>query len=306
MENASVAKTDAEWRRKHAPGLVVGVLALATAWFGLPIVARVPLGGLLLNLGLAWGAYAVVEIGIHRQPASHAQWVPALAPWLAAPMLLRMHLVAVQESLPAWVITTWTLEAMSIALGVAAALAYRHLLDDLASTRAALACSAGIALALCFVFLLLHVTMPEPVPRGALTVFALAVALVAAAVAAQHFLLRSNSRPAALRVLAGGAALAVTASQLLDGVVTYLAVVDPLGLLDRPMTEQVALSAWLLDTTGVGYPIVKWVLAVGIAFLLEREWRAVKEPAAKRTGIYLAILFVGLGPALYSTASLLG
>lgn len=304
MENASVATTDVEWRRQHAPGLVIGVLALATAWFGLPIVARVPLGGLLLNLGLAWGAYAVVEIGIHRQPAPHAQWVPALAPWLAAPMLLRMHLVAMQESLPAWVIMTWTLEAMSIALGVVAALAYRHLLDDLASTRAALTCSGGIALALCLVFLLLHVTMPEPVPRGALTVFALAVALVAAALSAQHFLLRSSGKPA-VRVLAGGAALAVTASQLLDGVVTYLAVVDPLGLLDRQMTEQVALSAWLLETTGVGYPIVKWVLALGIAFLLEREWRAVKEPAAKRTGIYLAILFVGLGPALYSTASLL-
>lgn len=304
MENASAATTDVEWRRKHASGLVVGVLALATAWFGLPIVARVPLGGLLLNLGLAWGTYAVVEIGIHRRPAPHSQWVPALAPWLAAPMLLRMHLIAMQESLPAWGIMTWTLEAMSVALGVAAALAYCHLLDDLASTRAALACSGGIALALCLVFLLLHVTMPEPVPRGALTVFALGVALVAAAVAAQHIMLRSSSRPA-VRVLAGGAALAVMASQLLDGAVTYLAVIDPLGLLDRQMTEQVALSAWLLETTGVGYPIVKWGLALGIAFLLEREWRAVKEPAAKRIGIYLAILFVGLGPALYSTASLL-
>lgn len=304
METAHTVASDVAWRRSRSPGLVAGVLALATAWFGIATVARFPFGVLAVNLGLAWGAYTVVELGIHRRPATHALWVPALAPWLAAPMLLRMHLLAMDEAVPLWVAGTWTLEALSVGLGVFTVLAYRHLLDDLASTRAALACSGGFALALCTVFILLHLTMPQPVQAGAITIFALTVAFVAIAVAAQHTFLRSNRRPA-WRAIAGGAALAVTASQLLDGVVTYLAVVDPLGLLDRTMTEQVPLSAWLLETTGIGYPIVKWALALVIAYLLEREWRTGDEPTAKRTGIYLALIFVGLGPALYSTASLL-
>ena len=296
---------DETWRRGRAPGLMAGVLALATAWFALSTVARIPLGGLLLNLALAWGAYTVVELGIHRRPAPHTWWVPALAPWLAAPMLLRMHLLAMDETLPAWVAVTWTLEAMSVALGTATVVAYRHLMDDLAPTKAALACSGAIGILLSGVFLLLHVTMPEPVRGGALAILALTLLVVAGTVAAQHLLLRSNPRPGR-RAVAGGAALAVTASQLLDGVVTYLAVIDPFHLLDEPMTEQVALSAWLLETTGIGYPIAKWALALTIAFLLERDWRSVHEPTIKRAGIYLALIFVGLGPALYSTASLLG
>lgn len=295
---------DVAWRRGRAPGLMAGVLALATAWFALPTLVGIPFGGLALNLALAWGAYTVVELGIHRRPAPHTWWVPALAPWLAAPMLLRMHLLAMGEDLPAWVAVTWTLEAMSIALGTATVVAYRHLMDDLAPTKAALACSGAIGFLLSAVFLLLHVTMPEPVRGGALAIFALTLLVVGGAVAAQHLLLRSNSRPG-WRAVAGGAALAVTASQLLDGVVTYLAVIDPFHLLAEPMTEQVALSAWLLETTGIGYPIAKWALAIAIAFILERDWRGSTEPTPRRTGIYLALIFLGLGPALYSAASLL-
>ena len=305
METAAATTAVRAWRRGRAPGLIAGVLALATAWFALPAVMQVPFGGLALNLALAWGAYTVVELGIHRRPAPHSWWVPALAPWLAAPMLLRMHLFAMHEALPGWVSTTWTLEAMGIALGTVTVVAYRHLMDDLASTRVAIACSGAIGILLSGVFLLLHVTMPEPMRGGALAIAALTLLVVAGALAAQHLLLRANGRPG-WRAIAGGAALAVTASQLLDGVVTYLAVVDPFHLLEEPMTEQVALSAWLLEATGIGYPIAKWALALAIAFLLEREWRVAREPTAKRAGIYLALIFVGLGPALYSTASLLG
>lgn len=297
-------ETDAAWRRRHAPGLVTGILAFATAWFALSVVVRLPLGVLALNLALAWGTYTVVELGIRRHPASHTAWVPALAPWLAAPMLLRMHLLATEETMPAWLVATWTLEALSVALGVIAVLVYRHLLDDLASAKASLVCSGAIALALSGVFLLLHLTMPRPVDSGALGIFAMTLVIVSVSVAAQHLLLRRNRRPR-WRAVAGGAALAVTASQLLDGFVTYLAVIDPFHLLDKPMTEQVALSAWLLDVTGIGYPIAKWMLALAIAYLLERGWTTTDEPTPKRTGIYLALIFVGLGPALYSTASLL-
>lgn len=297
-------ETGLAWRRQTAPGLLAGVLALATAWFGLPYLVGVPFSGLALNLALALGAYSVVGIGIHLRPASHAWWVPALAPWLAVAMLLRMHLVATGEPLPIWMATTWTLEAIALAAAVAVTLAYGHLLDEYATTRAALWTTGILGVSLSAVLILLHVTMPEPVQAGALAIFLLAVAGVGLALTAQRFAL-GRMRRQEIRVLAGGAALATTASQLLDGFVTYLAVVDPFGLLAEDMHEQVALSAWLLDHTGIGYPVAKWTLALCVGFLLERGWSKSAEPIRQRTGTYLALIFIGLGPALYSTASLL-
>lgn len=291
------------WRRQAAPGLLAGVIALATAWFGLPYLVGMPLAGLALNLALAWGAYTVIGIGVHVRPASHTWWVPAVAPWLAVAMLLRMHLAASGEGMPVWMATTWTLEAMGVMAAVAVTIAYGHLLDQYATTRAALWTTGILGFSLSGVLVLLHVTMPQPVKTGALTIFLLSVVAVAGAVTAQYFLLRKASMR--LRVLAGGAALAATASQLHDGFVTYLAVVDPLDLLAEDMHEQVALSAWLLEHTGIGYPAAKWVLALVVGFLLERGWSKTEEPMHQRTGTYLALIFIGFGPALYSTASLL-
>ena len=301
---AVVPLEQANWRRAMAPGLVTGVIALATAWFALPWVLQVPFGGLALNLGIAYGAYTVIAVAIHVRPAQHTWWVPALAPWLAAPMLLRMHLFAAGEVLPLWIATTWTLEGIALAFGAMVVLAYRHLLDDLATTKAALIAGGILGLALNVVFIVLHVTMPSPAAPDSLAVFSLALVTVVAAVCVQHFALRT-AKQARWKSLAGGAALAVAASQLLDGVVTYLAVVDPFDLLAREMHEQVALSAFLLETTGVGYPVVKWILALGLALMLERAWAKSPESLPRRTGTYLALIFVGLGPALYSTASLL-
>ncbi len=304
LEPAMPAAVGFAWRRQAAPGLLAGVFSLATAWFGLPYLVGVPFAGLALNLALAWGTYTVIGIGLHVRPESHAWWVPAVAPWLAVAMLLRMHLVASGEGMPMWMATTWTLEAMGIVAAVAFILAYGHLLDQYATTRAALWTTGILGVSMSGVLVLLHVTMPEPVKPGALTIFLLAVGTVVVALAAQHFLLR-DARRVSLRVLAGGAALAATASQLLDGIVTYLAVKDPLGLLAEEMHEQVALSAWLLEHTGIGYTIAKWILALGVGFLLERGWSKTAEPVQQRTGTYLALIFIGLGPALYSTASLL-
>ncbi|MFA5943543.1 MAG: DUF63 family protein [Candidatus Thermoplasmatota archaeon] len=292
------------WRRAMAPGLLMGIIALATAWFALPLVLRVPLAGLALNVALAWGAYTVIGIAVHVRPASHAMWVPALAPWLAAPMLLRMHLMAAGEVLPLWVATTWTLEALSVTFGAAVVIAYGHLMDNLATTKAALTSAGLLGLGLNVVFLLLHIAMPTRAATESLAVFGLAVVAVVAALCVQHFTLRS-ARHARWHTLAGGAALAVAASQLLDGFVTYLAVVDPFDILAREMHEQMALSAFLLETTGIGYPIIKWILALGLALLLERAWVKSPESLQRRTGTYLGLIFVGLGPALFSTASLL-
>lgn len=292
----------ARWRRSLAPGLVAGALALATALFALAAVRSFPLGGLALNLALAWGAYSVLRVGVHLRPASHSWWVPSVAPWLATPMLLRMHLASAGSAMPSWVASTWTLEALAVVAAVAITLAYGHLLEPYATTRAALATTGVLGGALGVVLVLLHITMPQPVAPDALAVFGLTVLAVAAALAVQWLVLRRRGRWA---VLAGGAALAATASQLLDGFVTYLAVVDPFDLLARDMHEQVALSAWLLEYTGIGYPIVKWLLALGIAWALEQGWRNAAQPAAQRTGAYFAVILLGLGPGLYSTANLL-
>lgn len=301
---ATVRQEPANWRRAMAPGLVTGVLALATAWFGLPWAMQVPLGGLALNVALAYGAYTVIAIALHVRPATHAWWVPALAPWLAAPMLLRMHFLAAGEALPFWVVTTWALEALSLCFGAMVVLAYCHLLDDLATTKAALISAGVLGSVLSTVFVLLHLTMPSPAATGSVAVFGLTIVIVVAALVVQHFALNS-SKDARWRSLAGGAALAVAASQLWDGVVTYLAVVDPLELLARELHEQMPLSAFLLEATGIGYPILKWALALGLALVLERVWVKSPESLPRRTGIYLGLIFVGLGPAIYSTANLL-
>jgi uncharacterized membrane protein len=285
------------------PGLFAGALALPTAWFALDQVLAVPLAGLALNVALAWGAFSVVCLGLRLRPASHALWVPALAPWIAVAMLLRMHLIAAGDAVPLWMATTWTLEALSVISAVFVALAYGHFFEGWATARGALLTTGALGLALTSVILLLHIAMPQPVASGALVVLTLTLLAVVGALALQHLTWRKNAKPL-VRSLAGGAALAVAASQLLDGFVTYLAVVDPFNLMARELSEQMVVSAWLLENTGLGYPLVKWGLALALAYILERSWDKSAD-STKRTGTYLVLLAVGLGPALYSMANLL-
>ncbi|HET6399032.1 MAG TPA: hypothetical protein VFH47_05710, partial [Candidatus Thermoplasmatota archaeon] len=65
-----------------------------------------------------------------------------------------------------------------------------------------------------------------------------------------------------VQALGSPAALAVAATQLLDGVVSYLAVRNPFGWLEEPHREQVRVSAILLEQTGPGFVLAKWGLAL--------------------------------------------
>lgn len=287
----------------EAPGpillpLAVGATALASVLVALPWVARAPFGILAADAGLAWGVLGLLRLAqAEGQPLGGAQ-VVALAPWLGVPVVAARLAHRLGSDVPAW--ATWTLAPHALLVAAAlAALALLHRARPSASRAHAIAvglAGAGLVAALLAAFVL-----ARPPSAGPALLFAATVGLVAAALAVQRLLAPLHPATAAL---GSASALAVAAAQLLDGIVTYLSVVDPLGVLASPLREQVVLSALLLETTGVGYPLVKWALAVALVLVAHRG-QAARSPPAARAGYELLVILLGLGPGLFSATQLL-
>lgn len=274
------------------PGLVVGSAALISALLFLPWVARIPYGGLALNAALGWGAYGVL---LHRERLLRAagNWaIVALLGFLATPHLTRVVAHQLGTRLPLGLDYTLAFLVLAVASGVGLLQALARWMGPKRGAMGAALAGAVASGSLAAIAALTSSTLT----REGLLLVGLALLVTAAAVAVQGFVARRLPW-AAPRVLASGPALAVSATQLLDGVVTYLAVVDPLGLAPGEFHEQVPLSGLVLATTGVGYPLLKWCLAMAIAFAFERHTWSL---ASRRVGLYLLILALGLGPALYS------
>lgn len=279
--------------------LALGALALAAVIVDLPAVARVPFGVLAADVAMAWGILALLRTAGGLGQLRDAP-ILALAPFLGIPAVAVRLRHALGGGLPAWVEGTLAPHAILLALAIGAMTLPRGVRGarDARDRAIVVGAAGGLALA----SLLAAFALARPPGRGPVLVLATALCLLAAALVVQWRV--AAWRPALAR-FGTSAALAVAASQLLDGLVTYLSVIDPLDLLETTLREQVRLSALILDATGVGYPIAKWGLALVIVHAVDGARGTRHGDAASRIGLYLLVIFLGLGPGLYSSMQLL-
>lgn len=274
----------AELQIRAKAGLVAGAVAALMALLVWQQMARVPFGFLFLDAAMAWGVHSTILVR-HRQ-ANNARpaLVAILAPFLVAGMLARQTLDPTQWGYG--LTNTIILPALLVS---AAALADRRVL-----TKFIALVGAGLVVTLAAVAVI-------RAPAYGALLFTIALVSVTGLLFLQAFSRKSSGRFA---VWATPAALTISASQLLDGVVTYLAVRDPLDVTPRTFYEQMPASDWILENLGPGYIVVKWALALGIVLGIESK-DAWNESAPKRVGIYLVIAMLGFGPGLFSAGNLL-
>lgn len=284
-------------------GLAAGGAAALVALLALRVAARFPLGVLLLDAGMAWGLFALLRLAVRDAagsgPAGDASgaWILALGAFLPVPFLVQLLAALLGLALPAALRATWLLDVLVLA----AVVALRWRVVPQGSAR--YLPLAGLALS--GALLGLGVLAAGGLAPGAALVWAVTGVAVGGALVLQRGAARL-ARGTRWEVLGSGAALFLASSQLLDGVVSYLAVRDPLGVLGASFSEQVALSAWLLQHTGPGYALVKWLLALGVVHVVDgRAWPARAEPAT-RIATFVFVAFISLGPGLFSATRLLG
>lgn len=281
----------------HFPraGLAVGAIGTLAALAALREVAELPFGLLAIDLALGWGFVSLARALL----PDDAPWdglVAALAPYLVAGFLVRRVAHASDLLLPVAFRASLLLEAGILA---AALLAYVQLGRKFGVGRALVAIGAvGVLTVLALVARL--ASLPPAPERGDLSILAAALALTVAALLVQAWgACRIGGKVDALK---SPAALAISAGQLLDGAVTYLSVVDPLGLASSDYRERVPLSALVLDSAGPAYVALKWAVALAAGYVIAREGGANPE---RRIGIALTLVYLGLQPAFFSGTQLL-
>ena len=278
-------------------GLVVGASSLLLAVFLLRAVAPVPYGLLFVNLGMVWGVSTLLRLSADALHDGGNMAVLQFLPFLAWPFLVRRLADQNGTRLPLFLDFTVAFTSLCVASALGSFLLAHRRSQGPWSARAIGIVGTGVALILVGAVL---ATNPA-LSRGGLTLFILTDVAVVVCLVAQWFVARRMHTGKARR-LAAGPALAIAGTQLFDGIVTYLAVVDPLGLAPGEFQEQVPLSRLILEASGIGYPVLKWALAIGIGITLEATRF---KSASHRVGVYLLLFWVGLGPALFSGFQLL-
>lgn len=285
-------------------GLAAGVGAALLALAALPAVARVPFGLLVLDVAMAWGLVSLMRLASDSLGVPVDGWLLAFGAFLPVPFLVRFGAARHDFLLPAVLRHTWLLEVLvlGVALGllVASHRAPSHRLLPAGPARLVALGGASLAFALLALALL---PAPAP-PRSALIIWGATALAGCLALLAQRFA-AVRRRGQRFEVFGSAAALFLAGTQLLDGVVSYLSVRDPLGVLDVAFSEQVAVSAWLIENTGPGYVVVKWSLALVIVYVIDgKPWPARPDPMT-RLATYLFTAFIGLGPGLFSATRLM-
>lgn len=285
-------------------GLLAGAIG-AGAWG--PVVGGLdpPAGGVvILSIGLAAGALALASLvlrAVGLEPDDGV--IGALLGFLAWPVLARRLLDILGLGLPPVLGQGLLLETCALAGGVC-------LLWILAAPRPgrrggswdpvrSLGAIAWGTSAGAFVLVLARAGAPGP---GTWTVLALTAGAVAVGLTVQR-VLADRSGDERLAVLGSAPALVVAGAQLLDGVVSYLAVNDPLGLLATTYQEEVVLSAALLEATGPGYPAAKWAIALLFTWSMD-SYTPGEASSISRLAAYALVTLLGLGPGLFSTTQL--
>lgn len=287
----------------------IGLVALAISLLRPGLLDAVPVGGLWANLALLAGLLGFFLLLFEDEGrAVGDRLLVVLTPALAAAVLARLlymdpgtsQTVILRE--PAVPEVT----ATALALGLTWTLARSRPLGWTGAAWVTGLVATGVAAALAIV----HVLRIQPVAPGARTVLIVTLMAVVAILVLQWALARTRSG-SRVGVLATGAGLAVVAGHVLDGVVSYLAVTDALGVLGGGLAEGVLVSRWILENAGPLFPLVKWALGAGIMVALEPPHGQPSQTPGRsgawwhRTVVLVLVLFAGLGPGLFSTLQLL-
>lgn len=265
---------------------------------------------------LPWVASIALSLGIGVGVLALARWslraadlqaddrtVAATLGFVGWPVLIRRLTAERGAMVPPEIAGGLVLEAICVAVGLAAlgvsGIAHRRLGrgPEAPVLTGLLGWGGLVAMAVALVVLV------GPLERGTALVLAITVAVVGLGLAIQRVVAGRGSRRA---VVAMGTlpALVVAGAQLLDGVVSYLAVVDPLDLVAGRFQEEVLVSAKLLEVAGPGYPLAKWIVALAFVYFLEEE-QVPGTTGVPRLAAYLVVTLLGLGPGLFSATQVL-
>lgn len=287
----------------EAGALIVGFLSLI-AW--IPVVGGVDAtrtAALLLSAGLAAGLLGLASLLLRDADLPPDDGViVALLGFLGWPVLLRRAFHLAEIPLPRLLSIGLLLEATLLAAGLV-------LLWALARSSGPRRSRVSPAMAVGLIawgvsgatLLLILVSLGSP-RAGTWTVLAVTGLVVLAALVVQRTT-AARSRDHRLTALGSGPALVIAGTQLLDGVVSYMAIRDPLGVLAGRFQEEVLLSAVILEATGPGYPIAKWALALIFAYYVDAD-PSEDGTSIARLGAYLLVGLLGMVPALFSTTQL--
>lgn len=287
----------------EAVTLSVGLLALI-AW--IPVVGGVDAtrtAALLLSAGLAAGLLGLASLLLRDagMPPDDGVIV-ALLGFLGWPVLLRRSLHLAEIPFPRLISIGLLLEVTILAAGLVFLWTLARFYGPRAG-RISPAMAVGVlAWGVSGAMLLLVLFLLGSPRAGTWTVLAVTGLVVGAALFVQRAA-ASRSRDARFMALGSGPALVIAGTQLLDGVVSYMAVKDPLGVLAGRFQEEVLLSAVILEATGPGYPIAKWALALIFAYYVDAD-PSEDETSISRLGGYLLVGLLGMVPALFSTTQL--
>lgn len=282
-------------------GLVGAVAALA-----LPeALVRAPAVRLAVDVLLLAGGYGLLRWALARATLAEADaLVPALAPVLAAPTVVRVLARTRDVPLDVALEVTVLFEATLLA---AALVAWRSLRrPELGSTPSrdrglAVGIVGGVApVALVSTFLVGG--LPRP---GHLVVVVGSLAAAGLVVLVQR---RVGGRlPGKAALLGGWAPATVAGAQLLDGLVTSFAVSTPLGLVLPVFGEGNPISEAFLEAVGPGFAILKYGVGLATGLVLEASFEADDGPhrPALRVGAYLLVLRFSLSPGVFSALQLL-
>ncbi len=283
--------------------LAAGGTGLLAAIVALESVVRLPLGPVWLHLALAAGLAGLADT-IHRRTRTRANdaWIAACTPPLAIPLLATTLLGASGlDPWPAWISYGLVAEATLVALALAA-IGWGGLRGGPGRWGPGPWQVAMVGTGIVAVLLVLVIAQGRP--PGGLAIGAIALAATVLALGAQA--LAAARLDGAWSALTRAPGLIVAGVHLFDGLVAYLAVRDPLGLAPRGFTEQTPLSAFLLATVGLGYPLAKWGLGVAVVYLFDVRGPEDGHSMVTRWGAYVFTILLGLYPGLFSLLHVLG
>ncbi len=259
---------------------------------------------LVLSLGALAGVAGLAELVLAPVGmAGRDETIVALVPFLAWPVTARRwgHAVGWHVSgFPAGGVF-WEALLLAVVLGVVAGLARR---GGVGLARRGVQAAGVVGWAVLGVGVASLAILLHPPGDGAWMMLATMLGVVLACLVAQAVSSRMISGEA-WRAWGSAPALVVAGSQLVDGVVSYLAVANPLGVLAGGFEEAVPLSAFLIDHAGPGFALVKWGVALGFVYALDVAGGARESGGVARLGAYLLVALLGVVPSVFSSTQVL-
>lgn len=251
---------------------------------------------LAINIGLAAGAYGMLLLLEPRLRETDEVGILQFVGFLAIALLGRVWLGQTAQGFA--ILFEYSLALGALAIAVACAM-FQGFCMRLAPRRAALTNSMVGGLA--FTVLAVAFIATSPTTAGTnLTLLGLTCIIVPFLLLVQWWVARRVTWTPA-KSWATPVALALSATQLFDGVLTYLVLGDPFGIAPDGYEEQIPVSRFILERFGIGFPIAKWALALFVASILARARFTL---ATNRVAIHLAVLAAGMGPGLFTASQL--